>query len=67
MRTMPSIDCCVSLIDHGVGVIRRRTNRNILDLSAGKFSELCFRDFINNYGLWLNTRNYDETLRFINN
>jgi hypothetical protein len=67
LRTMTNIDCAVSLIDHGVGVIKKRTNKNLLDVKADRFIDLRFKDFINNYGLWLNAISYDETLKFINN
>jgi len=64
MRTQAHIDAAVCLIDHGVGIIRKRENQKMLNLQPEKFIELRFKDFANNYEEWLNTITYDKALRF---
>jgi Methyltransferase domain len=67
LRSMDNIDCAVSLIDHGVGVIKKRSNKNPLNLSTTDFFGLKFKDFVNNYESWLNTISYEATLKFAGN
>lgn len=66
MRSMSEIDTAVALIDHGVGIIKKRPNRNLLELNAESFYGLKFKNFINNYQAWLNTLSYEDSLKFIN-
>jgi hypothetical protein len=64
MRTHEDIDAAVCLIDHGVGIIKKRKNRNLLNLQLDRFIELRFKDFVNKYQEWLNVVTYDNALRF---
>jgi hypothetical protein len=63
MRTQEHFDSAVCLIDHGVGIIKKRKNQNILNLHPDKFIELRFKDFVDKYAEWLNTITYDKALR----
>ena len=65
MRTLPDIDCCVCLIDHGLGVIKKRKNSDKLELDNQDFLNLKYKDFVANYESWLSTKSYDETLKFL--
>ena len=65
MRTLENIDCAVCLIDHGLGIIKKRPNANSLKLDTQDFLSLKFKDFIGNYEEVLNTKTYEETLKFI--
>ena len=67
MRTLKNIDCAVSLIDHGVGVIKKRSNKKLLELQTVDFINLKFKDFVESYEKWLNTISYEETLKFAKN
>jgi hypothetical protein len=64
MRTLEHVDSGVCLIDHGVGIIKKRKNQNRLNLQLDRFIKLRFKDFVNKYEEWLNTITYDNALRF---
>lgn len=67
LRCMNNIDCAVSLIDHGVGVIKKRANSNPLKIETADFFTLKYKDFVNNYESWLNTISFEQTLKFAEN
>jgi hypothetical protein len=52
------------VIDHGVGLIRKRSNQNRLNIAPGRFVELRFRDFVEKYQEWLNTISFEKALTF---
>lgn len=64
MRCKPNVDSAVCLIDHGVGVVKKRRNQNPLSLQITNFKELKFKDLVKNYKSWLNTTSYDEITNF---
>ncbi len=66
MRTLAHIDCAVCLIDHGLGIIKKRRSNNPLQLDTKDFLSLKFKDFMANHRIWLNVKSYDEALEFIN-
>ncbi len=67
MRTLPNIDCALSMIDHGVGIIKKRGNTNRLDIGTKDFLGLKYADLVNHYERWLNCLSYEETLKFVEN
>lgn len=67
MRTLDNIDSAVSLIDHGVGIIKKRPNTNKPDVGTSNFLGLKFKDFVANYRSWLNTLDYADTIKFAEN
>ncbi len=64
-RTWDFCDAAVCLIDHGVGMIKKRPNRNKLDLNASNFKELKFSDLADNYEKWLNPYTFDKAMDFV--
>jgi hypothetical protein len=64
IRTRPDADAAVCVIDHGVGLIRKRSNQNRLNIAPGRFVELRFRDFVEKYQEWLNTISFEKALTF---
>jgi len=64
IRTLPNADSALCLIDHGVGVVKKRTNQNPLILQTNDFKGLKYKDMVSNYSKWLNTASYDETIKF---
>lgn len=53
-RTKQEIDTYVVHADHGVGMILKRTNNNLLNLNLNNFKRLKFRDYFYNYKQYLN-------------
>ena len=64
-RTWDHIDTSVCLIDHGVGIIRKRPNSNKLDLQTEDFGQLKYSDLAANYENWLNTIEFEDAMSFI--
>jgi len=63
-RTLPNIDSATCLIDHGVGVIKKRKNAKPLQLSVSNFKQLKYADLVNNYTQMLNALSFDEAVAF---
>ena len=63
-RTYPNIDSATCLIDHGVGVIKKRANTKPLQLSVSNFKKLKYADLANDYVQMLNTLGFDEAAAF---
>jgi hypothetical protein len=42
------------MADHGIGMILKRKNRNLLSLNVKSFNKLKFKDFYHNYKNYLN-------------
>ena len=53
-RTNINLDTYVCMADHGVGIILKRPNRNLLSINVKNFSRLRFKDFYYNYKKYLN-------------
>jgi hypothetical protein len=53
-RTNVNLDTYVCIADHGVGIILKRPNRNLLRVNVKNFSRLRFKDFYYNYKKYLN-------------
>ena len=64
-RTMENLDIFVCKIDFGIGVIKKRTNQDLLKLNKTNFKKLKFKDFYYNHKKFMNIKSYDETLRII--
>lgn len=65
MRAKTDIDCALCLIDHGVGIIKKRPAPNPLKLDVENFIDLKYKDLVDNYQEWLNAKSYGETLDFL--
>ena len=51
--------------DHGIGVILKRPNRNLLKIDNLNFSKLKFEDYFYNYKKYMNLINYEELIKII--
>ena len=49
MRTDPNLDCYTCCADHGIGIIFKKDNKNLLDIKINNFKKLKFIDFYNNH------------------
>lgn len=63
-RTWSHVDSALCLIDHGLGIIKKRPNSKTLALGTQDFLRLKYKDLAANYKEWLNTIEYNETLGF---
>jgi len=66
-RTFDHIDSAVCMIDHGVGVIRKRPNSKKLKIECENFKELKYPYFIDNYEELINPIKYDDIMGWIKN
>ena len=53
-RTMKNIDTYTCKADHGLGIIFKRDNRNLLKLNINNFKKLKFKDYYNNHQNFMN-------------
>jgi Methyltransferase domain len=63
-RTLHDLDAATCLIDHGVGVIKKRPNSKPLELGVADFKKLNYAFLVSNYGQLMNTMSFDEVMRF---
>jgi hypothetical protein len=63
-RTKSEIDTYVVHADHGIGMILKKTNKKMLNLSINNFKKLKFKDYFYNYKEYLNVV-YREDLKNI--
>jgi hypothetical protein len=63
-RTKSEIDTYVVHADHGIGVILKKSNKKVLNLSINNFKKLKFKDYFYNYKQYLNVV-YREDLKNI--
>ena len=65
-RIRPDVDIVTCLIDHGVSIIQKKKNNNILNLNVINFkNKLKFKDFYNNYSSYMRIMNFDEVLNYL--
>ena len=53
-RTMKDIDTYTCKAAHGLGIIIKRENRNLLSLNINNFKKLKFKDYYNNHKKFMN-------------
>ena len=53
-RTMKNIDTYTCKADHGLGIILKRPNRNLLKINTVNFKKLKFKDYYNNHKNFMN-------------
>lgn len=61
-RTLYEIDVYTIYADHGIGMILKRPNRNLLNIDIKNYQNLKFRDYYYNYKNYLNII-YADTLK----
>jgi hypothetical protein len=59
-RTLSEIDTYTIYADHGIGLILKRKNRNKLLLKTNSFKNLKFKDYYQNYKLFLNIIHFED-------
>ena len=59
-RTYEYADTYTCTVDHGIGVIFKRKNRDILKLHNKNFKELKFSDYFNNHKSFMKPINHNE-------
>ena len=59
-RTFDQADTYTIIADHGLGIIFKRKNRNLLNLKITNFKKLKYADYYNNHMKFMNLINYDN-------
>ncbi len=59
-RTFEKADTYTIIADHGLGIIFKRKNRNLLNLKNTNFKNLKYADYYNNHMKFMNLINYDN-------
>jgi len=65
MRTFKNIDTCVCFADMGIGIIIKRYNKKILQLTNTNFRKLKFRYYYKNYNFLMNIINFNDLQKFL--
>lgn len=65
VRTMENLDTYTCVADHGLGVIIKRKNKNILQINNKNFKELKYRDYYNKHKEFMNPISFDELIKVI--
>ena len=63
-RTFKDLDICVCTIDHGVSVIKKRNNSNLLKLDTKDFKNLKYKFYFKNYKTIMNPKSFEDTINF---
>ena len=66
LRNDINLDIITCEIDFGVTIIRKRKNQNPLNLSQKDFKSLKFQDYYYNHKKFMNIKNYNDTLIYLN-
>ena len=64
-RTMKDIDTYTCKADHGLGMIFKRKNKNLLSLDITNFKKLKFKDYFYNYNKYMNIIVYNDLKKLI--
>jgi len=64
-RNSKNLDIYTCYADHGIGVILKRPNRNLLDYPKKDFSKLNFDEYFYNHKKLMNIIEYDELIKII--
>jgi len=65
LRTRDDLEVFTCEIDFGVGIIRKKNNRNPLKIPNTEFKKLKFKDYYYNNKEFMNVISYDKTLEII--
>ena len=65
VRTMKDIDTYTCKADHGLGIILKRPNRDLLNLENKDFKKLKFRDYYNNHKKFMNIIEVEDLEKII--
>ena len=61
-RTYEDVDTYTCVADHGLGIIFKRKNRNILNLKTQSFNDLKFSDYYKNHKEYMNPISHNKLL-----
>ncbi len=61
-RTHENLDIYTCYADHGIGIIFKRKNKNILKINTNNFYNLKFKEYFNNYKTLMNVINFDDLM-----
>ena len=64
-RNFKNVDVYTCYADHGIGVILKRPNRNLLDYPKNDYSKLRFEEYFHNYKKLMNIIEYEELMKII--
>ena len=64
-RNKKDLDVYTCYADHGIGVIFKRSNRNLLDYSKNNYSNLKFEEYFHNHKKLMNIIEYEELMKII--
>ena len=65
MRTRKNIDTYTCVVDEGLGVILKRENYNLLNISVKDFKKLSFKDYYYNNKTYMNLISVKDLFKFI--
>tara|TARA_B100000886_G_scaffold29757_1_gene18759 strand:- start:4268 stop:4942 length:675 start_codon:yes stop_codon:yes gene_type:complete len=65
IRTKENLDTYTILADQGLGIIKKKKNTSLLDLTEKDLKKLNFKYYYNNYQKIMRTITFDEGLRLI--
>ena len=64
-RTRNDCDIITCKIDHGVSIVRKIPNKDLLKINVNNFKNLKFEDFYNNYQRYLRVIDYDVIFNYL--
>ena len=64
-RTRNDCDIVTCKIDHGVSIVRKIPNKDLLKINVNNFKNLKFEDFYNNYQRYLRVIDYDVIFNYL--
>tara|TARA_Y100000768_G_scaffold360369_1_gene317546 strand:+ start:52 stop:732 length:681 start_codon:yes stop_codon:yes gene_type:complete len=59
-RTYKNVDTYTCTVDHGVGIILKRKNKDLLNLKNKSFKKLKFADYCNYHKKFMNPKRYED-------
>lgn len=64
-RVLNDLDCYTCYADHGIGVILKRPNKNLLNLKINNFKKLRYNDFFLNHKEFMNIIEFKDLIKVI--
>ena len=64
-RANPNLQIYTVFADHGISLLQKKPNNNLLNFNATDYEKLPFKDFFHNYKLFLNLIFFDEIKKFV--
>ena len=65
IRTRPEYDTITCNIDCGLSIIRKKKNKDLLNIKTNDFKKLKFKDFYNNHKIYMRIMDYNETFDYL--